>query len=105
LGLGLGFFLPAVESCGGGHGIHSRTEEVCLSTPGKERSMTMVTFLLSSVERAVEVFMAIFQGIGPSSPKKEKVMTMVIFLLPSVEICGGGHGASSREEEVCPSYS
>ena len=30
-------------------------------------------------------------------------MTMVIFLHPSVESCGGGHGASSREEEVCPS--
>jgi hypothetical protein len=30
--------------------MHSRTEEVCLSTPRKERSMTMVTFLLSSVE-------------------------------------------------------
>ena len=30
-------------------------------------------------------------------------MTMVIFLPSSVESCGGGHGTSSRAEEVCPS--
>ena len=40
----------SVERRGGGHGIHSRNEEVCLFTPGNERSMTMATFLLSSVE-------------------------------------------------------
>ena len=29
---------------------------------------------------------------------------MVIFLHTSMQSCGGGHGISSREEEVCPSY-
>ena len=28
---------------------------------------------------------------------------MIIYLLSSVESCGGGHGRSSREKEVCPS--
>jgi hypothetical protein len=31
------------------------------------------------------------------------VMTMVIFSLSSVGSCGGGHGISSKEEEVCHS--
>ena len=35
--------------------------------------------------------------------KKAKGMTMVIFLLSPVESCGGCHGVSSREGEVCPS--
>ena len=43
------FFLSSVESCGGVHGISSR-EEVCPSSPKKERSTTMVIFLPSSVE-------------------------------------------------------
>ena len=44
------FFLASVESCGGGHGISSKGEEVCHSSPKKERSMTMIIFFLSSVE-------------------------------------------------------
>ena len=45
------------------------------------------------------------EGVWPSYPKKERVMTMVIFFNSSIESCGGGHGISSREEEVCSSYS
>ena len=37
--------------------------------------------------------------------KKKRSMTMVIFFPYSVESCEGGHGISSREEEVCSSYS
>ena len=45
------------------------------------------------------------EWVCPSSPKKEEVMTMVVLFLSSVESCGGAHGRSSREEEVCPSHS
>ena len=44
------FFLSSVESCGGDHGMSSREEEVCSSSPNKARSMTMVIFLFSSVD-------------------------------------------------------
>jgi len=44
------FFLSSIESCGGGHGISSREEEVCPSSPKNERSMTMVIFIPSLVE-------------------------------------------------------
>ena len=37
------------------------------------------------------------------TPKQERRITMVIFLHSSVESCGGGHGISSREDEVWPS--
>ena len=40
----------SLESCGGGHGISSREEEVCPSSPKKEGVMTMVIFFPSSVE-------------------------------------------------------
>ena len=43
-------FLSPVKSCGGGHGISSKEEEVCPSSPKKERSMAMVIFLPSSIE-------------------------------------------------------
>ena len=43
-------FLPSsVESCGFGHGISSREEEFCPSSPKNERSMTMAVLLPSSV--------------------------------------------------------
>ena len=32
------------------------------------------------------------------------IFQMAIFSLSSVGSCGGGHGLSSREEEVCTSY-
>ena len=38
------FVLSSVESCEGGNGISSREEEVCPSSPQKERSMTMAIF-------------------------------------------------------------
>ena len=41
------FFLSSVESCGSGHGISSREEEVWPSSPKKEGVMTMVIFCLS----------------------------------------------------------
>ena len=41
------------------------------------------------------------EEVCPSGPEKNEVMTMVIFFLSSVESCGGDHGWSSREEEVC----
>ena len=45
------------------------------------------------------------EGVWPSSPKNERVMIMVISFHTSVESCESGHGISSREEKVCPSYS
>jgi len=34
--------------------------------------------------------------------RKKGVLPWFIFFLSSVESCGGDHGISSREEEVCP---
>ena len=44
------FLLSSVESCGCEHGISSREEEFCSSSPKNERSMTMAIFLPASVE-------------------------------------------------------
>ena len=44
------FFHTSVESCGRGHGISSREEEVCPSSPKTEEVMTMVIFFHSSVD-------------------------------------------------------
>ena len=44
------FFHTSVESCGDGHGISSREEEVCPSGPKKEGLMTMASCLPSLVE-------------------------------------------------------
>ena len=41
---------PTEESCGGHQGRSSTEEEVCLSSPKNERSMTMAIFVLSPVE-------------------------------------------------------
>ena len=47
----MAIFLPSlVQSCGGGHGISSREEEVCSSYPKKKRRLTVAIFLFSSVE-------------------------------------------------------
>ena len=77
----------------------SREEEVCPSSPKKERVMTKVIFFRSSVESCGggHGISSREEEVCPSSPKKERVMTMVM--------CGGVHGISSREEEVCSSYS
>ena len=49
----MAIFLPSsVGSCGGGHGISSREEEVCSFLFKKKRSMTMAT--LSSVLDALQ---------------------------------------------------
>ena len=68
--------------------------EVCPSNPKKERSMTMVIFLPSSVESrgCGHGISSREEGVYASSRKKEVVMTMVIFFLSSVESCGGDHG-------------
>ena len=44
------FFLSSVESCGCEHGVSSREEDVCSSSPKKEWSMTLAIFLPASVE-------------------------------------------------------
>jgi hypothetical protein len=44
------FFLSSVESCEGSHGISSREEGDCPSSPKKERRMTMLIFFQTSVE-------------------------------------------------------
>ena len=41
------------------------------------------------------------EEVCPSSPKKERVRTMVISFLSAGWSCGGDHGRSSREVEVC----
>jgi len=88
----------------------SREEEVCPSSPEKEKVMAVVTLLPSSVESCEgghglclhllekrRSALLVLRGMG--------AMTIVIFFLSSVESCGGGHCTSSREEKVCPSYS
>ena len=76
------FSFSSVESCGFGHGISSGEEEVCPSSPKKERSMTMAIFLPSSVGSCGG-------GHGISSreeevcsllPKKKRRMTMATLL-------------------------
>ena len=44
------------------------------------------------------------EEVYPSSHEEEGGMTMGISFLSSVESCEGGHGMSSTEEELCPSY-
>ena len=67
-------------------------DEVCPSSPKKERSMTMVICILSSVESCGGDHgkYSRDEGVWPSSLKKEKSMTMAIFLPSSVERCGSG---------------
>ena len=45
------FLHTSVESCGGGHGISSKEEEVWHSSAKKETVETMVIFFLSPVQR------------------------------------------------------
>ena len=40
------FFLASVESCGGSHGLSSKEEEVCHSSPKKERVRPRSSFNL-----------------------------------------------------------
>ena len=72
----------------------SGEEGVCLSSPRKERVMTMVIFFHTSVESCGvgHGISSREEGVFPCSPKKEGVMTMVIFFLSSVESWGGAHG-------------
>ena len=77
---------------------HLEKDEVCPSSPKKDRNMTMVIFILSPLE-SCEVIMACLldkEEVCPSSPKNERSMTMVIFILSPIKSCGGDHGISSR---------
>ena len=64
-----------------------------LPIPKKKRNMTMVIFLLASVERAVEMVIAYL-------PIKKR---SALLLLSSVKSCGYGRDRSSNTEKVCPS--
>jgi hypothetical protein len=43
--------------------------------------------------------------MGMTIQRRERSLTMAIFFLCLRKSCCGGHGISSREEEVCSSYS
>ena len=59
------FVHSSIESCGGGHGIYSKEEEVCPSSPKKEVSMAIANFLPSSVESC--------GGVHGTSSREEEV--------------------------------
>ena len=81
--------------------------EVCPSSAKNEKSMSMVIFILSSVESCGGGHGISYgeRKVCPSSPKDARRMTMVIFTLSLVERCGDDHGISPKAEEVCSSYS
>ena len=89
-GMPMAIILPSsVESCGGGHGISSKEEEVCHSGP-KEGVVTMVIFFHTSVESCGggHSISSKKEEVCHSSPKKDRSMTRVIFFFSSVESCG-----------------
>ena len=96
--------LYSVRSCGGGHSIYSREEEVCSPYSQKEEKVDhghLPPFLngevwewpwpMPSSSREKEVC--------PSSPKEEiptpreeRRLTLAISLISSMKSCEGGHG-------------
>ena len=73
--------------------MSSKEDGVWPSSFKKERSMPIR-------EEVVMARLLEKRGVWPSSFKRERSMTMAIFFPSLVRSCGGGHGISSKEEEV-----
>ena len=74
----------------------SGEEGVCPSNPKKERVMTMVAFLLPSVESCGggHRISSREEEVCLSSLEKVRMMAMVTFLPSSIKNSEGGHGLS-----------